>query len=273
MELKQFVLSELAKLELGIKVVDVTIESASIVFVVAIEDSNIEFLVNESNQFQIKSVLYEGQKHTNPEFLSSFNDFVASIIPMIQPVALEKIEIYNKLVPQPVKQETPPAETAEIPQVQTPQPTQLPEQEVQQEMPQQPEQPPQIQVPPVQASPRITQPQQEMPQVAPLEAPPEIPISVTPTPGLTIEEREIKVTQKEEQLKKRALAIQARARLLEFQMQAVDVESHFFEELKERQTEPKDIKTLLKRGRFIFEWIIMLAIALLIVAFLIANTR
>ena len=91
--------------------------------------------------------------------------------------------------------------------------------------------------------------------------------------ALTIEEREQQATLKEAQLKKRVLAIQARARLLEFQRQAVDVENHFFEELQDEQIEVKDIKAWFKRGSFVLEWVVMFAIALLIIAFLILNTR
>ena len=244
LDLKQFVLSELAKLELGIKVIDITVESTSIVFGVEIEDSIIEFLVNEANQFQVRSVLHENQKHTAPEILTEFNEFVASIIPIIKPVVMEKIDLYTQ-----TQQKTEPQvqEPLQPPVQEVPQQTQS----ITQEIPQQ--------VQPSVFEQLIQQPFQQS----------------TPHAGseITIEERERQVTQKEEQLKKRALTIQARARLLEFQMQAVDVESHFFEELKEEQIETKDIKAWLKRGRFIFEWIIMLAISLLIVAFLIANTR
>jgi len=265
LELKQFVLSELAKLNLGFKVIDMTIELTSIVFVVAIEDSMIEFLVNEADQFQVRSVVHENQRHTDPGMLNGFNEFVASIIPMIKPVVLEKINDY-----------VPPAIPVQKP---TPQPqVQVPVQPIIQEVPppaipvQQPSLQPQVQIQ-VPVQPVV----QEVPQPPPLLTPEIEPLIQIPMPfsqpGMTIEAREMQVQQKEEQLKRRALAIQARARLLEFQMQAVDVESHFFEELKEEQVETKDIKAWFKRGRFIFEWIIMLIIALLIVAFLIQNTR
>ena len=97
MELKQFILDELLKLELnGVKVVDFSIESSSTRFVVAIEQSIVDFIVNKDNQFQILAVTYNGKKYTNAEYLSQFNDFVASIIVRVKPIVKEKTDEYMR---------------------------------------------------------------------------------------------------------------------------------------------------------------------------------
>ena len=95
LELKQFILDELLKLDLnGVKVVDFSIESSSTRFVIAIEQSTVDFIVNDDNQFQILSVTYNGKKYTNAEYLNQFNDFVAYIIVRVKPVVKEKTEEY-----------------------------------------------------------------------------------------------------------------------------------------------------------------------------------
>ena len=95
MELKKFILDELLKLDLnGIKVIDFSIDSSSTRFVVAIEHSIVDFVVNNDNQFQILSVTYNGTKYTNADYLCQFNDFVASIIIRVKPVVKEKADEY-----------------------------------------------------------------------------------------------------------------------------------------------------------------------------------
>ena len=95
MELKKFILDELLKLELnGVKVVDFSIDSSSTRFVIAIEQSTVEFVVNNDNQFQILSVMYNGKKYVNTDYLHKFNDFVASVIARVSPVVKEKTDEY-----------------------------------------------------------------------------------------------------------------------------------------------------------------------------------
>ena len=95
MELKKFILDELLKLELkGIKVIDFSIDSYSTRYVIAIEHSTVDFVVNDENQFQILSVTYSGRKYTDAEYLAKFNDFVADVIRVVKPIVREKKSEY-----------------------------------------------------------------------------------------------------------------------------------------------------------------------------------
>ena len=95
LELKKFILDELLKLELkGIKVIDFSIDSYSTRFVIAIEHSTVDFVVNDENQFQILSVMYNGRKYIDAEYLSKFNGFVADVIRIVKPIVREKSAEY-----------------------------------------------------------------------------------------------------------------------------------------------------------------------------------
>ena len=95
LELKQFILDELLKLDLnGVKVVDFSIESSATRFLIAIEQATVDFIVNDDNRFQILSVTYGGKKYTNADYLCQFNDFIASVIVSVKPIVKEKKEEY-----------------------------------------------------------------------------------------------------------------------------------------------------------------------------------
>ena len=97
MELKEFILAELQKLELnGIKVVDLSIGSTSTRFVIAIEHSIIDFVVNNNSQFQTLSVVYKGKKYVDAKYLAQFDGFVADVIRIVQPVVERKKDEYDK---------------------------------------------------------------------------------------------------------------------------------------------------------------------------------
>ena len=114
---------------------------------IAVDHSTVDFVVDDENQFQILSVTYNGQKYTNADYLSKYNDFVADAIKFLKPVVKEKIAEYSR------------------------------------------------------------------------------------RPDM-IEYREAQAKLKEEQLEKRTLTVQAREQLLEFQAQAIDIESKILEEEK-----------------------------------------
>jgi len=97
LELKRFVLDELLKLELkGVKVVDFSIDSSSTKFVIAVEHSTVSFVVNDENQFQILSVVYNEKEYVNADYLSQFNDFIAAVVSILKPVVKEKVDEYAK---------------------------------------------------------------------------------------------------------------------------------------------------------------------------------
>jgi len=97
LELKKFILSELAKLELnGIKVIDFSMGLSSTKFEVAFEQSTVEFVLNDDDQFQILSVVYNGKKYVDADYLCHFNDFIIDVITTLKPVIKEKKAEYMK---------------------------------------------------------------------------------------------------------------------------------------------------------------------------------
>ena len=73
----------------------------------------------------------------------------------------------------------------------------------------------------------------------------------------TIEYREKQASTRESQLKKRTLEIQAREQLLEFQMQAIDVENQFLEEER--------LRKLRRESNVLYKRFVILGVAILIV--------
>jgi len=184
LELKKFILDELLKLKLnGIEMIDFSMGSSSVRFVIKAEKSIIDFVVNNDNQFQILSVIYNGKKYVDSEYLRQFNDFIAAIINIIKPVVKEKADEYVR------------------------------------------------------------------------------------RPDM-IKYREEQAKLKEEQLEKRVLAIQAREQLLEFHMQAIDIENQIFEDEKVKNKKQKLLAWMSERI-FLFKWIgIAITVALIVLLFL-----
>lgn len=98
MELKNSILDELARLELReIKIVDFLVDSFGVKFLIKINQSTIEFVVNDANQFEILSVVHHENKYVNAEYLSKFNDFVADVVAIVKPVVKEKLKSVGML--------------------------------------------------------------------------------------------------------------------------------------------------------------------------------
>lgn len=246
MSVEQFVLTALQQISMDrVTVKSVTIGQNSSTYLVVIDNSEIKFIVNDQQQFQITAVIYNGVEYFDPEYLAKFNEFVISIIPILHPVTKAKMQEYEATISkESLDPITPPmSETSAT-----------------------------VPIPTIQPQAVIPIHEQELRPVEVPDFPTQTQVQSAPVPG-SIEDRERQAQIKEEQLKKRALALQARARLLEFQMQAVDVEDHFFHEVNNAPTEPQDIKSWIKKGQVVFELVIMIVISLLIVVFLVLNTR
>lgn len=184
LELKKFILNECSKLKLkGIKVIDFSIGSASIRFLVAVEQSTVDFIVNDDNEFRVLSVLRNGEKLVKFDYLSQFNDFITDLIAIIKPVVKEKMDEHAS---------------------------------------------------------RFN----------------------------TIEYREAQAKLKEEQLKKRALGIQAREQLLEYQMQAIDVERQLLKDEKLKK-EVQKVRKWTREHNFLFKWLVVASAVMLVVLLLI----
>jgi len=97
MELKKFISDELLKLEsYGIKVVDFQVDSPSTRFVIAIEQSAVYFIVTDDDEFQILSVVHNGKKYVDADYLYQFNDFITDVIAVVMPIVKGKKAEYMR---------------------------------------------------------------------------------------------------------------------------------------------------------------------------------
>jgi len=97
LELKKFISDELSKLESnGIKVVDFQIDSSSTKFVIAIEQSALYFVVTDDGEFQILSVVHNGKKYVDDDYLRQFDDFIVDVIAIVMPIVKGKKDEYMR---------------------------------------------------------------------------------------------------------------------------------------------------------------------------------
>jgi len=91
LELKKFISDEFSKLEEnGIKVVDFQFDSSLTKFVIAVEKSAIYFVVTDDGEFEILSVVHNGKKYVDANYLCEFNGFVTDVIAMMMPIVKAK---------------------------------------------------------------------------------------------------------------------------------------------------------------------------------------
>ena len=179
MELKKFISIELLKLESkGIKVVDFQIDSPLIKFVIAIEQSAVYFVVTDDNQFQILSVVHNGKKYVQDEYLSQFDGFIEDVVALVMPIVKGRTAEYMRC------------------------------------------------------------------------------------PDM-IEYREQQAKFKEDHLEKRALEVQAREQLLEFQIQAVEMENKLLEDEK-IINETQKMRKWTRENNFLFRWSVIAVVVVLI---------
>jgi len=91
LELKKFISDEFSKLEEnGIKVVDFQLDSSLTKFVIAVEKSAIYFVVMDDEAFEILSVVHNGKKYIDADYLCQFNAFVTDAIAIVMPIVKAK---------------------------------------------------------------------------------------------------------------------------------------------------------------------------------------
>ena len=103
LRLKKFILDELSKLNLkSVEFIDFSIDSFETIdsletkFIIAIDQSLVDFVVDNEGQFKILSVLYNEKKYVDAEHLRVFEGFVADLVTIVRPVVVEKIVEYEK---------------------------------------------------------------------------------------------------------------------------------------------------------------------------------
>ena len=99
LELKKFMLDEFSKATFkGFKVVDFWIDQASTRFIISVEQSTVAFMIKNDDQFQVLSVVHHGKERVDEDHLHEFEDFVAAVAVILNPIVKEKMAEYEKRI-------------------------------------------------------------------------------------------------------------------------------------------------------------------------------
>lgn len=96
MSLEKIILDELQKLDLGgAGVSDVSLYSSSVYVTIEIGKASVNFKVDDHDQYQVLSVVYEGMKYDHPDDLAPYHDWVTQVIGHIMPVVTHQLSEYE----------------------------------------------------------------------------------------------------------------------------------------------------------------------------------